>query len=93
MNPSTHKNGGQNPNVVQQKEKMKQEKEKMKQKEEEQMSMKKLREAVFNLANGEPNARLSETQRVALQQRISQIFSGLTTPDHPPYAWVTHLFV
>ncbi|XP_004236979.1 uncharacterized protein [Solanum lycopersicum] len=88
MNPSTHKNGGQNPNVVQQKEKMKQEKEKMKQKEEEQMSMKKLREAVFNLANGEPNARLSETQRVALQQRISQIFSGLTTPDHPPYAWM-----
>ncbi|KAK4720535.1 hypothetical protein R3W88_010768 [Solanum pinnatisectum] len=82
MNPSTHQNGGQNPNVLLQ------QKEKMKQKKEEQMSMKKLRETIVKMANSEPNVRLSEKQKVVLQQRISQFFSRLTTPDHPPYAWM-----
>ncbi|KAL3338620.1 hypothetical protein AABB24_027639 [Solanum stoloniferum] len=82
MNPSTHQNGGQNPNVLLQ------QKEKMKQKKEEQMSMKKLRETIVKMANSEPNVRLSEKQKVVLQQRISQFFCRLTTPDHPPYAWM-----
>ncbi|KAJ8564768.1 hypothetical protein K7X08_001228 [Anisodus acutangulus] len=62
--------------------------QKQKQKNQEK-AMDKLREAILELANSEPNVPLSAIQNSVLQQQLNHFLSCLhTAPDHPPYTWM-----
>ncbi|KAK4373351.1 hypothetical protein RND71_008735 [Anisodus tanguticus] len=86
MDLSTLQSTSENPNfptynVQQQKQKQIQ--------KNQGKAMDKLREAILELANSEPNVPLSAIQNSVLQQQLNHFLSCLhTAPDHPPYTWM-----
>ncbi|GAB2279986.1 hypothetical protein Dimus_014623 [Dionaea muscipula] len=50
----------------------------------------KLRDAVVQIANSDPNKHLSSHQISLIEQRLHQIFPVIRTPTHPTYSFMLH---